>query len=342
MFKTLESSDKSRRVIETFKSFLSTNNDSGSGVYAIKARSGSYHNYVSSSDEITTITSGSISTNFFGLPTWNLINTKYYKFFSLNTPKTAYFPFGIENYSQQSRSLYLSSSVFSITRDLYGEEIKPGSVKLSDTSNGQTWDIRDDGDGNLFDFAHSASFAAHKSSSFDMNQGIDAQGSGSVIGNVFYKEGLMVVNQQGSYKDVGFGTGYTLEHQATHKIQEYEYVLRAPAGEFNMSSNISTTKDRAGLTRVPEPGSVGEDRSWVYNLFPAGDQPTLSGTGSFATKYTPASHSINEITGSTWYPYVTQIGLYDDEGDLIAVAKPGQPVKLSSTLSTTFVVRFDT
>ena len=69
MFKTLESSDKSRRVIETFKSFLSTNNDSGSGVYAIKARSGSYHNYVSSSDEITTITSGSISTNFFGLPT---------------------------------------------------------------------------------------------------------------------------------------------------------------------------------------------------------------------------------------------------------------------------------
>lgn len=342
MFKTLESSDKSRRVIETFKSFLSTNNDSGSGVYAIKARSGSYHNYVSSSDEITTITSGSISTNFFGLPTWNLINTKYYKFFSLNTPKTAYFPFGIENYSQQSRSLYLSSSAFSITRDLYGEEIKPGSVKLSDTSNGQTWDIRDDGDGNLFDFAHSASFAAHKSSSFDMNQGIDAQGSGSVIGNVFYKEGLMVVNQQGSYKDVGFGTGYTLEHQATHKIQEYEYVLRAPAGEFNISSNISTTKDRAGLIRVPQTGSVGEDRSWVYNLFPAGDQPTLSGTGSFATKYTPASHSINEITGSTWYPYVTQIGLYDDEGDLIAVAKPGQPVKLSSTLSTTFVVRFDT
>lgn len=342
MFKTLESSDKSRRVIETFKSFLSTNNDSGSGVYAIKARSGSYHNYVSSSDEITTITSGSISTNFFGLPTWNLINTKYYRFFSLNTPKNAYFPFGIENYSQQSRSLYLSSSVFSITRDLYGEEIKPGSVKLSDTSNGQTWDIRDDGDGNLFDFAHSASFAAHKSSSFDMTEGVDAQGSGSVIGNVFYKEGLMVVNQQGSYKDVGFGTGYTLEHQATHKIQEYEYVLRAPAGEFNMSSNISTTKDRAGLIRVPQTGSVGEDRSWVYNLFPPGDQPTLSGTGSFATKYTPASHSINEITGSTWYPYVTQIGLYDDEGDLIAVAKPGQPVKLSSTLSTTFVVRFDT
>ena len=38
-----------------------------------------------------------------------------------------------------------------------------------------------------------------------------------VIGNVFYSDGLIVVNQKGSYKDVGFGTGYTLQHQATHK-----------------------------------------------------------------------------------------------------------------------------
>ena len=341
MFKTLESSDKSRRVIETFKSFSFTNNDSGSGIYSIKARSGSFKNYVSSSDEITTITTGSISTKFYGLPTWNLLNTRYYKFFNLNTPKTAYFPFGIEKYSQQSRSLHLSSSVFSITRDLYGERIKPGSVKLSDTSNGQTWDIRDDGDGNLFDYAHSASFAAHKSSSFSMSQGIDANGSGSVIGNVFYSDGLIVVNQKGSYKDVGFGTGYTLRHQATHRINEYEYVLRAPAGEFNMSSNISTTKARAGLIRVPATSTNDTDRSWVYRLFPPGDRPSGEGTGSFSSNYTPASHSINEITGSTWYPYVTQIGLYDEEGDLIAIAKPGQPVKLSKTLSTTFVVRFD-
>ncbi len=341
MFKTLESSDKTRRVFETFKNFTFNQNDSGSGVFAIKARSGSFRNYVSSSDDIITITSGSVSKNYYSLPNWNFINTRYYKFFELNTPKEAYFPFGIERYSHESRSLHTSASIISITRDLYGEKIKPGSIKLSDTSNGQTFDIRDDGDGNLFDFNFSASYAAHKSSSFDMNQGVDAAGSGSVIGNAFYSDGLIVVNQKGSYKDVGFGTGYTLQHQATHKIQEFEYVLKAPAGEFNMSSNISTTKDRAGLIRVPQTSSVDTDRSWVYNLFPPGDQPTLSGTGSFATKYTPASHSINEITGSTWYPYVTQIGLYDDEGDLIAVAKPGQPVKLSPTLSTTFVVRFD-
>ena len=37
-------------------------------------------------------------------------------------------------------------------RELFGEQIKPESIQLSDTSlGGQTFDIRDDGDGNLYD-----------------------------------------------------------------------------------------------------------------------------------------------------------------------------------------------
>ena len=345
MYKTLEPSDQSKRAFKTFKSFRFNNNDSGSGVFVIKARSGSFRNYVSSSDEITTITSGSTTTNYFALPSWNFVNTRYYKHYALEqepTPKISYQVFDIRNTAFQSRSLHISSSIFSITRDLFGEQIKPGSIKISDTSNGKTFDIRDDGDGNLFDFNFSASYAAHRSSSFNMSQGVNAAGSGSVIGNAFYSDGLIVVNQKGSYKDVGFGTGFTIEHQATHKITEYEYVLRAPAGEFNMSSNISITKDRAGNVRIPITSSRDTDRSWVHTLFPPHHLPGNQGTGSFnMAGYTPASHSINEITGSTWFPFVSQMGIYDIEGDLIAVAKPGQPVKLSPTLSTTFVVRFD-
>ena len=345
IYKTLEPSNQSRRVFETNKNFRFTNNDSGSGLIAIKARSGSQYNYISSSDEITTIVSGSVTTNYFSLPTFSFVNTRYYKFYNQEETKIPYRSFDIRNTAFQSRSLYSSASVFSITRDLYGERIKPGSIRLSDTSNNQTWDIRDDGDGNLYDFAHSASYAAHKSSSFDMNQGIDNKGSGSVIGNAFYTDGLIVVNQSGSYKDVGFGTGYTLRHQATHFITEHEYVVKAPAGEFNMTSNISITKDRAGNVKIPVTSSNYQDtdRSWVHKLFPPNHLPGNFGTGSFnMAGYTPASHSIDEITGSTWFPFVSQIGLYDLEGDLVAVAKPGQPVHLSPTLSTTFVVRFDT
>jgi hypothetical protein len=46
-------------------------------------------------------------------------------------------------------------------------------------------------------------------------------------------------------------------------------------------------------------------------------------------------------TGSEFKPYVTTIGLYDDDANLLAVGKLGQPVKMSDETDTTFVIRFD-
>jgi hypothetical protein len=46
-------------------------------------------------------------------------------------------------------------------------------------------------------------------------------------------------------------------------------------------------------------------------------------------------------TGSAFRPYVTAIGLYDNEGDLLAVGKLGQPVKMPNKIETNFIVRFD-
>ena len=87
-------------------------------------------------------------------------------------------------------------------------------------------DIRDDEDGNLYDFAFSGSYAAYKSSSYDRTQGIDSAGSGSQIGNVFYEQGLLVITDTGSYSQVGRGTSYSLEFQATQRHYEYEYKYR--------------------------------------------------------------------------------------------------------------------
>jgi|TARA_B100001094_G_scaffold326550_1_gene382922 hypothetical protein len=371
IFKTLDPTLKSKREFETNKTFLSTNNDSASGVFTVQSHSGSLYNYASSSDNVTSIVSASSTKNYFSKPSWNLVNTRYYRYINQNngvprmnrydTPVTqqsinlmkppSYFSFGIGSLipeAQQSRSLHESASIFSITRELYGEHIQPNSVKLTDTSNGLTFDIRDDGDGNLYDFNFSASYAAHKSSSFDMGQGISAKGSGSVIGNAFYQDGLIVVNRKGTYNNVGFGSGWTLEHKATHRITEYEYVVTAEAGEFNKSLNISLTKGRSGSIMIPQTSSVDVptveedlDRSWLYKFLPANHLPGNEGTSSYQSQYTAASHSIDAVTGSTWYPMVSQIGLYDIDGDLIAHAKPGQPIQLSKTKATTFVIRFD-
>ena len=62
MLKNLDPKDISIKPFKSFKNFTFTNNDSGSGVWLVKARSGSMFSYVSSSDSTTSIVSGSVTT----------------------------------------------------------------------------------------------------------------------------------------------------------------------------------------------------------------------------------------------------------------------------------------
>ena len=49
----------------------------------------------------------------------------------------------------------------------------------------------------------------------------------------------------------------------------------------------------------------------------------------------------NFTTGSNFKPYITTIGLYDDDANLLAVGKLGQPIKISDETDTTFILRYD-
>jgi hypothetical protein len=56
-----------------------------------------------------------------------------------------------------------------------------------------------------------------------------------------------------------------------------------------------------------------------------------------------ASGSIKDFaTGSNFQPYVTSIGLYNDNDELLAVAKFGKPIIVSPNTDMTFVVKYDT
>lgn len=46
-------------------------------------------------------------------------------------------------------------------------------------------------------------------------------------------------------------------------------------------------------------------------------------------------------TGSEFAPYVTTVGLYNENSELLAVAKLSQAISLSSVTDTTFVVKYD-
>ena len=46
-------------------------------------------------------------------------------------------------------------------------------------------------------------------------------------------------------------------------------------------------------------------------------------------------------TGSYFEPYISTVGLYDDEYNLIAIGKLSEPVQNDPDIEMTFVIRFD-
>jgi len=69
------------------------------------------------------------------------------------------------------------------------------------------------------------------------------------------------------------------------------------------------------------------DEEFNYSLNPS----SMDSNGNIA----------DNISGSEFKPYVTSIGLYNDDHQLIAVAKLGQPIPKSTDTDMTFVVKLD-
>lgn len=84
------------------------------------------------------------------------------------------------------------------------------------------------------------------------------------------------------------------------------------------------------------------------NEFNASYNPTLlqnnllSGSNFYSQSLsTPLPELKYFATASYFEPYVTTIGLYNEQNDLLAVAKFAQPIPISQNTDMTFVVRYD-
>ena len=352
--------DVSVEPFKVHKRFQFRTADTGSGVYALKGVSGSFHNFMTGSANSQSFgVYNSISESmdkpkstwyslgtYYELPLYYSINHLYYEKFSgkpklphMNEQPQPYLSWGPSNRNKMNRELHDRCSVISLPQSLIGERIKPGSVKILDDSKDITLDIRDDGDGNLYDFAFSSSYASHRSASFDTGVGITAQGSGSVVGNVFYDTGMVVMTNTGSsYVNafLGSGTdGFEIDYRATHTIYQHEYTVIAPAGRFSNSKNISVTHQRSGSITVKEGASP-------HSLFPPGDNPSpAAGSGSFNSSYEATEFVNSFVTHSQFAPYVTTIGLYNENNELLVIGKTSRPIRNEPDLDMSFVLRFD-
>ena len=212
--------------------------------------------------------------------------------------------------STNERILENNIAVFSIPQIYYGEGIKVGTVELEDEQLGRTY--TDDGYSNLID-------------------------SGSNIkGNIFYDRGLVVVA-----KDIVSGSvlsQFTLNFRSTKTIYENEIFLSVLENEFNTSQNPTAVTETDGVINthiVQRPGSIRNGDLVTASFYNAG---TKIINDEFA--YYEDNVSLDP-TGSFLAPYITTIGLYDNELNMVAVAKLPQPIKSTPDYPVNFIVRFD-
>lgn len=163
------------------------------------------------------------------------------------------------------------------------------------------------------------------------------------IGNIFYSEGLLVFN--GQFVDL---SEFSLEYRSTTTLHETEILIEAKAGEFNYSQNPSAVN-------VTLSGSYDFTTTSISNVSPAKtvrikeiqdivQRTEYSGSigNSIGTWEDYFTYKSTDPTGSYLAPYITTIGLYDKDGDMVAVAKLPTPIKNLPDYDMNFIVRFDT
>ena len=118
------------------------------------------------------------------------------------------------------------------------------------------------------------------------------------VGNVYTKQGIIVFSSPDYRVNDMLKTPFTASYRSTVTINELSAVAKLDAGDFNMSTNITLTKD---------------DDSTYYPF----------------------------VSGSTFAPYITTIGLYNNFGELLAIAKLAQPIKKRNDVDMNFLIRLD-
>jgi hypothetical protein len=197
--------------------------------------------------------------------------------------------------------------------------------------------------------------------SMDINSGIviaenipflPQESQGIKIGNVFYNQGLIVLTRDSAAK---LQNNWDLNFKSTKTIYEHEYLLIANDDEFNVSQNPTAVVEIGKQTEFIT-GSDGKVQKatttpgvkYIKRLTTLENGDTLDyrfsgsvGTTKAGFEHFDVSGSVDS-TGSFLAPFITTIGLYDDDCQLVAIAKLPQPIKSMPDLTVNFIVRFDT
>jgi len=212
-------------------------------------------------------------TNADGLYKRNLYATVQSTFYRSDRywKNSAFYPTGSEFY------------VISVAQPAYGEELRPNSVILESPSTTAT--LQDDGRGQIVNSANTS----------------------SVIGNIFYSLGIIILQQSTGSATIAqdgiyLTTGSQIEvsFDATHTIYEHQIICTMEQNEFNYSTNPSMQKTGSGGGRL-----------------------------------------FNDVLSGSLSPYMTHVGGYNDLGELLVIGKFPRPIKRVAESQQSIIIRFD-
>ena len=106
----------------------------------------------------------------------------------------------------------------------------------------------------------------------------------------------------------------SLTYRGTHTIYENQVMVRIPKGEFNTSTNPTATF-------LPVEGKILTESE--QNTRPPGD------------------HTKTMFDNEYIFPYITSVGLYNDNNELLAIGKLAQPIQKRNDIDTNIIVRWD-
>jgi len=136
-----------------------------------------------------------------------------------------------------------------------------------------------------------------------------------------------------------YGTGYGYITGSASASITVGNIANAPL-YFSTNNTSRALFDTSGHLQILD-GNLKLNTSGHGIDFSATGGPT-NGTGSYSQKRYEAAEDVeNFATHSTFAPYVTTVGLYNDRNQLMAIGKLARAVKNEDDLALSVVVRFD-
>lgn len=242
----------------------------------------------------------------YSFPLHSLINHAFYSSQSIVEYGTS--SIAVTQFNPTS-SLY----VFNIVDEAVGNGIQAGTLSIRVSG---SLPILDDGYGRLY-----------------------VNNTGSVVGNVFYKHGLVVVNNNTSAPTQSISTGglklqpnlqVNVNFSSSYTITEHTIVCKLGPTEFNTTLFNNSLGYFKAVTGSYTSGSTIVE---YQNLIPNISSSVSASSGE----------SLGGLFDSgSLTPYVTSIGLYDTNYNLVAIGKLANPIPRAKNVEQTFIVKFDT